>query len=138
MASDLDLYTLQAEAAALQGDGAAARQYAARAEETAIRFGHRLYQAIAARAWGAAFRLAGDYPQSGDRLRAALQLFVELDTRWQAGRTYVELAELALANRNAAEARQYWGRALALFEELHAAPDAARTRAALAELEVSD
>ena len=47
---DHELYSLLADAAVQQRDEAALRQYAAPAEETARRYDHRLYQAIAHRA----------------------------------------------------------------------------------------
>jgi hypothetical protein len=124
-----DLYAMLADAAAQQRDEAALRRYAPLAEESAARYDHKLYQAIAHRAWGIAHRLAGE--EAEPRLSQALALFQQLGTRWQVGRTLYELGELAVARRDAARARDYYGRALALFEVLKAAPDAVRTRAAL-------
>jgi tetratricopeptide (TPR) repeat protein len=131
--ADHDLYAMLADAAAQQRDAAALRQYAPLAEETARRFGHKLYQAIAHRAWGVAHRLAGRsaYAEAEARLNQALALFHELDTRWQVGRTLFELGELAQAQQNIAGARDHFAHALAAFEELQANPDAARTRAAM-------
>jgi hypothetical protein len=60
-----------------------------------------------------------------------LELFRGLDTRWQIGRTLFELGELAAARGEAAGAREHFTLALAAFEEMKAAPDAARARAAL-------
>ncbi len=56
-----DIYAMWADAAAQQGDAAALQQYAPLAEELAVRYDHKLYQAIAHRAWGVAHRLAGSY-----------------------------------------------------------------------------
>jgi len=133
-----DLYALAAEAAAQQRDAAALRQYAPLAEEAATRLGHKLYQAIAHRAWGVLHWLVGEYAESEARLNRALELFRGLDTRWQIGRTLFELGELAAARRDIARARDYFARALAAFEALRAAPDAERTRSALASLSAFD
>ena len=131
---DHDLYALLIDAAARQRDEAALRQYAPLAEETAARHDHRLYQAIAHRAWGAAHALAGEYAEAEARLDQALALFGSLGTTWQIGRTRVELAELARARSDAASARRHFSRALVEFEQSHAAPDAERVRAALTTL----
>jgi tetratricopeptide (TPR) repeat protein len=128
---DHDLYALLADAAVQQRDVAALQQYAPLAEETATRYDHKLYEAIAHRAWGVAHRLAGEYADAEGRLKKALHLFSSLNTRWQIGRTLFELGELAVAQPNTAGARDYFTRALAAFEEMRASPDAARTRVAL-------
>ena len=57
-----------------------------------------------------------------------------LDTRWQIGRTLYELAELSLARADPVEARDYFSRAYAAFEEMGAVPDMTRTKAALESL----
>ena len=126
-----DLYAMLADAAAQQRDGDALQHYAPLAEETARRYEHKLYQAIAHRAWGAAHHLAGEHAEAETRLQQALELFRGLDTRWQIGRTLFELGELAQTRGEAAGAREHFSRALTAFEELGAAPDAARARAAL-------
>ncbi len=128
---DHDLYAMLADAATQQRDQAALRQYAPLAEETATRYGHALYQAVAHRAWGVAHRLVGEYADAEMRLSQALELFHGLDTRWQIGRTLYELGALALARSNTAEARDHFSRALAAFEDMRAAPDTARVHAAL-------
>jgi len=119
------------DVAALELDEAAIRQYAPQAEELAIRYDHGLYQAIVHRAWGVAHRLAGEYPQSEARLNTALAVFRRLNTRWQIGRTLFEQGELACSKDEISEARQAFSLALSAFEEMKAAPDVTRTRAAL-------
>ena len=79
--------------------------------------------------------LAGEYTDAEGRLNQALELFQGLDTRWQAGRTRFELGELALARTDTPTARDHFSQALAAFEELRAAPSAARSRAALESLD---
>ena len=128
---DHDLYAMLADVASRQRDAAALRQYAPLAEESAARYNHRLYQAIAHRARGVAHTLAGEFDAAEARLDQARALFGALDTRWQIGRTHVELGELARARADSAAARGHFSRALTEFEQLGAAPDAARARAAL-------
>ena len=126
-----ELYALLADAATQQRDEAALRQYAPLAEELAARYSHTLYQAIAHRAWGVAHCLAGDYAESEGRLLNALELFEHLGTRWQIGRTWFELGELAKAQKNMSKARDYFQRALGTFADMHAVPDEVRTRTML-------
>ena len=134
-AADHDLYVMLADTAALQRDEAAVRKYAPLAEESSVRYGHTLYEAIAQRAWGVAHRLAGEYAEADARLKQALELFESMEARHQMGRTLFEWGELAQAQSDVEGARQFYSRALALFEGLGAAPDAERTRAALEALE---
>jgi len=129
---DHDLYSLLADAAAAQRDEAALRQYAPLAEETARRYDHKLYRAIAHRARGVAHRLAGKYAESQFRFDHALDIFQQMNTRWQIGRTLFELGELAVAQTNHTVAREYFTRALSEFEVMDALPDAIRTREKLA------
>lgn len=131
--SDHDIYATLVDTAVLQRDEAAIRQYAPPAEELAVRYSHTLYQAIAYRAWGVAHRLAGEYPAAAVRLHQALDLFTSLNTRWQMGRTLFELGEL-IAQTDTAQAHDYFTHALAAFAAMRAAPDVARTQAALERL----
>ena len=133
--SETELYFMLADMAVQQRDEAALLQYAPLAEEMAIRDGHLLYQASAHRAWGVMHLLRGEYAAAETRLNQALELFQGLETGWQIGRTLFELAEVALGRTDPAEARDYFSRALAAFEEIAAAPDMARTQAALESLD---
>jgi hypothetical protein len=130
-AGDHDVLVTIVDVAALQGDEAAIRKYAPRAEALAKELGHRLYQATVDRAWGVAHRLASEYAESEARLNSALAMFEPLDTRWQIGRTQFELGELAAIRQQPGAARGYFRDALVNFEAMRAAPDSARTRAAL-------
>ena len=132
--NETERFFLLADLAVLERDAVALRQYAPPAEEMARRDGHILFQASAHRAWGVLHRLNGDYAEAEVRLNQALELFQGLETRWQIGRTFYELAELALARTETAEAHDYFSRALVAFEGIRAVPDAERTRAALASL----
>jgi len=134
VAGDTDLYSLLVDAAAQQRDQAALRKYAPLAEETATRIDHRLHMAIAHRAWGVAHTLAGEFQQAEARLRQALEIFSGYAAPWQIGRTLFEMGDLARAQMKAQQSREYFSRALSAFEELGAAPYAARTRAALENL----
>jgi len=131
MAHEHDTFAVLADTAMQQHDAAALRQYTPRLEELATRDGHKLYLAIAYRAWGVAHRLAGEHAEAEARLNQALELFEELEARWQIGRTLAELGELALAQSNTDAARDYFSRALVAFEALQAVPDMERTREAL-------
>jgi len=127
-----DLYAMLADAAAQQRDESALQHYAPLAEELAARYDHKLYQAIAHRAWGVAHWLTGQHTESETLLNKALELFQQLDTRWQIGRTLFELGELALSRSENTAAHEHFSRALDAFEEIGALPDAARARQKLA------
>jgi len=131
---DHDLYAMLADAAAREGNLPALHRYAPLAEESAVRYDHRLYRAIADRAFGVAHRLAGEHSQAQARLEQALELFSELETNWQTGRTYFELGAVAQAQSNTAGAIRFFSNALAEFERQGAGPDVIRTQAALAKL----
>ena len=130
-----DLYAMLVDAAALQRDAAALREYIPLLEETAAPLDHSLYLAIAHRAWGVLFLLRGEYAEAEARLNQALELFQEMETRWQIGRTLYELADLAQARGESAQARDYFSRALVTFEDIKALPDKARTQAAMVDLD---
>ena len=124
-----------ADLAVLQRDEAALRQHAPLAAETAARDGHMLFQASAQRALGVLYRLTGDYMEAEDHLYQALQTFESLETRWQLGRTLVELGELAAARTDNDQARDYYARAIEAFDAMGAMPDMVRAQAALDRLE---
>ena len=134
MPSDLDLQAMLADGAAQMRDEAGVRQYAPQVEEMAARLDHKLYQAVAHRAWGVAHTLAGEYPEAAHRMEKGLRLFRALKTRWQIGRTLYELGELALARGDNAKARDYFSGALSDFEKMRAAPNAAQTRSRLEQM----
>ena len=129
--NETERYFLLADVAVIERDEVALSQYAPLAEEMALRDDHLLFQASAHRAWGVLHRLTDKYEEAKDRLNQALEIFEELDTRWQIGRTLYELAELAVARADLTEAHGYYSRALVTFEEMGAKPDAVRTRKAL-------
>ncbi len=126
-----DIYAMLVDAAVQQRDQAGLRKYAPLAEESAKGIGHRLYLAIAHRAWGVIHTLTGEYPQAEERFKQALDTFNDYPAPWQIGRTLFEWGELERTKMEMEAARDYFTRALAAFEELRAAPDAARARAAL-------
>jgi hypothetical protein len=135
MAHDHDLYMLLTEAAFERQDPESLRRYALRLEELAMRDGHQLYLAIAQRALGAAFWLSGEMELAEARLERALELFRQLDTSWQLGRTHHLAGEVHLANSYRDEARRHFELALEAFEAMKAVPDLERTRAVLLRLE---
>ena len=129
-----DLYALLADVAAQQRDESALQKYAPLAEEFASHYDHKLYQAIAHRAFGVAHRLAGQYPEAEIRLNRALELFQKLETHWQIGRTFTELGEVARSRAENTAAREHFSHALSAFEVISALPDAVRTREKIAML----
>lgn len=131
---DHDMYSLLADAAAQQRDEAALQQYAPLAEESARRYDHSLYQAIAHRARGVAHLLAGECDEAELQLNQALDMFSNLKTHYQIGRTLFELGELAAAQKDTHKAHKYFTGALAAFETMQAVPDAARAQTALERL----
>lgn len=133
MAHDHHVLMQLTEAAVRQGDAAELARWQPRLSELAERDGHRLYQAIARRAQGVAARLAGQHAQAETWLRQALAAFTEMETRWQAGRTLMELGQMALAAGSRDVASGHFAAALAVFEALGALPDAEGARTALEE-----
>lgn len=131
---DHELYNLLADTAAQQRDEGALRKYAPLAEEFASRYDHKLYQAVAHRAWGVMHRLAGQYAESQIRFNQALEIFQQMNTRWQIGCTLFELGELAVACADRTMAREYFVRALETFETMQATPSVRRTHARIADL----
>jgi hypothetical protein len=129
-----DLYAQLADAAVLDRQVDALRQYAPLAEAAANRVGHPLYQGVAQRAWGVLHRLTGDYAASDTRLHLALDVFGPLGTQWQLGRTHFELGELFLVQGDNPAARDALACALKAFETMGAMPDVERTRSLLARL----
>jgi hypothetical protein len=130
MAHDHDIYMTLADTAVELRDADALRKYARPLEALASRDNHRLYLAIAHRALGVERWLAGERAPADTRLRQALEIFTRLGARWQIGRTLFELGELNLTDSRP-KAREYYSQALGAFEEIHAAPNAERTRLAL-------
>jgi tetratricopeptide (TPR) repeat protein len=133
-ATEHDLYTLLADAAARQRNLDDLLAFAPQAEALAARFGHALNGAIAARARGVAHRLQGEYEQAEARLKSALSAFSEQGTHWQRGRTLFELGEVEAARANPAAAQAHYLEAMAAFEAVRAGPDVARARIALQQL----
>ena len=121
-----DIYAMLADVAVQQRDEASLQKYAPLAEEFASRYDHKLYQAIAHRAWGVLHRLAGQHNEAETRLNNALEVFQQMNARWQAGRTLYDLGEVFLGRGDKPSARDHFSRALSAFEAIGAVPDAAR------------
>lgn len=129
--SNHDVYAMLADAAVQQRDKDALREYAPLLEEAAASLEHKLYLAIAYRAWGVLYRLEGQFVKAETRLKQASDLFSGLGTHWQLGRTHFELAELAADSTETAKAAQHYAKAVELFEEMGALPDAVRANEGL-------
>ncbi len=122
------------DAAVQQRDRVGIEKYARPLEKGAGDLDHKLYLAIAHRARGVLHRLRSEQEEAETRLQEAADIFRGLDTRWQLGRTYLELGELAGERSEAAEAKGHYSTALTLFEEMGAVPYAGRARASLSKL----
>ncbi|MGH2619794.1 MAG: hypothetical protein ACRDHG_04385 [Anaerolineales bacterium] len=131
---DHDLYAMLADVAVRQGDLPGLQHYAPLAEESATRYNHPLYLAVAQRAFGVAHRLVGEYDRAQARLKEALDSFTQIGAHWQIGRTHFELGELARARGDAATAIGQLRIARDEFDKQGAVPDRNQARAALAEL----
>jgi len=134
LAVDPDLNAILVDAAVQQRDVTALREYTPMLEETATPLEHNLYLATTHRAWGVFHRLVGQYEKAEARLEKAADVFQGLDTRWQLGRTHFELGELAEHQSDTDKAKQHYSKALNLFEEMGAVPDAERAREAISKL----
>jgi tetratricopeptide (TPR) repeat protein len=110
------------------------QKYAPLAEEYASRYDHKLYRAIAHRAWGVSHRLAGQYAESQIRFEWALEIFQQMNTHRQVGRTLFELGELAVAQMDFPMASAYFTRARSAFESIQATLDSAYIHATLEKL----
>lgn len=135
MAHEHELYMLLTDAAAERRELAALQEYAPRLEELALRDGHRLYLGIAQRAWAVLHWLSGEYEPAQARLDRALELFNQLDARWQAGRTHRVAGEVYLETANREAALRQFGLAVEAFETIRAIPDLERTQAVLGRIE---
>ena len=134
MAHDHEIYMTLADTAMELQDAEALSKYAPELEKLASRDHHKLYLAIAHRAFGVGHRLGGEQAPAETRLMQALELFTQLGAHWQIGRTLFELGEVNLTLAPT-KARNYYSQALGYFEELNEAPYAERTRVALSSLE---
>ena len=92
-----------------------------------LRGGHVHLDVLARRAEGRSLIAAGDHDGGVAALRSALEAFDRLPDVFEAARTREALAEAVPAERDA-----LLRAALATYEELGAAPHAARVRALLA------
>ncbi len=123
-----DLYTLLVDAAAQKKDTGALQKYLPLAEEMALRYNHKLYQAIVHRAWGVAHLLVGEKEAAKIRLNQALAIFETLDTRWQIGRTMYDMGELASSQGDDETARENFSMAITAFEAMGAILNSSQAR----------
>ena len=82
-----------------------------------------------------AHRLAGEFSQAEDRLNRALVSFQNIGTRWQVGRTLVELGQLNHARGELSLAGDFFRKALVEFASLAASRDTKRVHALLERLD---
>ena len=120
---DHDLYANLVDAAVRQRDETGIRRYAPLAEKAATRYRHRLYMAIADRAWGIVHGIDGKYNRARSRLERALETFTSLGAYWQVGRTYFELFRLIKGMGDLESAKNHLMNAESAFEKAGAALD---------------
>jgi DNA-binding SARP family transcriptional activator len=131
---DHDLYATLADIASRQRRGDDLRRFAPLAEEAAASVGHELYGAIADRAWGVLHTIRAESAEAERRLLDALSVFRTYDAKWQMGRTFVALGDLALACGEAKGATQHFSEAVRLFDLMGARIDGDDVRTRLEEL----
>ena len=131
---DHDIFAALADLAVERQDLDALREFALLAEESAVRYGHQLYQGIAYRAWGVLHRLLSEFEQAEVRFQRAIAIFQTLGTRWQTGKTWLEWGELDKKRGGILQAKEKFMIALENFEAIHAHPDVQRTRQRLVRL----
>ena len=134
MVADHDLITMLADISVEHDNLEYINKYAPQAEELANRHDHRLYQAVSHRALGAAHRLNKEYKQAENRLSNAQEIFEDMNTDWQLGRTYYEFGQLSAAQDRSDEAKKHFEQAVAHFENMGALPDIKRTQSAIESL----
>jgi hypothetical protein len=131
MAHEHIVYMMLVDSAVQARDQAAILAHAPRLEELSTRDDHHFYLAVSHRAFGVAHLLAEQYSEAESRLQQALQVFDEMSTTWQRGRTYFWLGELAKQKGDTALSEEMYTLALEDFEGLQAGPDAARVETAI-------
>jgi class 3 adenylate cyclase/tetratricopeptide (TPR) repeat protein/DNA-binding XRE family transcriptional regulator len=119
-----------AEAYLLAGDPARAREEAMRGLQISLETGFTWAVGLAQRALGHIARVGGDQDEAERRLGEALDTFQSTESRFDAARTHVELAELADEQGEAASAAAHRETAGRLLTELGLATDAAHRRSA--------
>ena len=126
MAHEHDIYMLLVEAALQTGNTPALENHLPQLEKLARRDNHGLYLATALRARGALHRIKGEFQEAEQDLQEALSIFQKMDTRWQCGRTCVEMGKLSQSQGDSASASQQFMQAQRYFEEVGALPDLSR------------
>ena len=128
---NMKFYSLLVDTAVLQEDINILEEYAPQLLEMALNHKHKLFQAIAHRSLGVYNRLMGDYMQAQGHIEAGLEIFQNLDTKWQIGWTLFELGKLASVQKNTTSAREYFSQALESFQKMGAMPFIKTTQAHL-------
>jgi DNA-binding NtrC family response regulator/tetratricopeptide (TPR) repeat protein len=131
-----DGYVLQAELIAVESLLAAGRADESRARLDVI--AARVQPGGMSGVWGEYLRLRGRLHAAGGKLTEAyhdfgqsVSVFDVLGERYQAGLSYLELGRLSASAGARSRATQYLENAASLFEAVSAAPELAKTRAAL-------
>jgi non-specific serine/threonine protein kinase len=107
-----------AEAAALSGDDAAAREWAMAAVARASGAGWTIGVAVAHRVLAGVCRRQGDRPTAAALLKTSLTESRRAGARWSTAETLGPLAELALEDRDVRRARVYLAECLELAQDM--------------------
>jgi hypothetical protein len=125
------VYMMMTDSASRTHDRAGLENYAPMLEALALQDDHQPYLAIARRAQGVTHGLIGEPAKAIKRLNEAMQIFTKLDMKWQIGRTFFEMGEVARNISEAGRARDFYHRAMTAFETMGALPDLERIQALL-------
>lgn len=125
------IYMMMTDSASRAHDREGLEKYAPMLEALALQDDHQPYLAIARRAQGVAHGLNGEPAKAIRRLNEAMQIFTQLDMKWQIGRTFFEMGEVARNISETSRARDFYHRAMAAFETMEALPDLERIQALL-------
>lgn len=94
----------------------------------------RLEEGMSYRVLGQVHLARGDYNEAGAALRQSHQILTELNSEFEAAKTVIPLARLALANGSALAERGRLEQAITLFEALGAKAELANARALLTQM----
>jgi len=112
---DHEVYVLLADIGAMHRDRELLSAYAFRSDEISLSLNHLLYHAITLRALAILDWLDHDFVRAEERLKESCQLFQQLETHWQIGRTLYDLGELSAGMGKHDEAKSYFTQAQAAF-----------------------
>jgi predicted ATPase len=114
-----------------QGDLPKALEYAEKAAETATELGRNFENGMGHQALGTVYREMRDWDRATEEFDKALASLEHMDAKKLVAETLYEYAAMHGAKGGKAEAKQMYGRALSIFEDMGIVDAARKTRAAL-------